>query len=236
MRTVEGASRSHECRTVPRRPTRDPRLCGLYLILDPHAAHGRPLREILIQAVAGGARLFQYRDKQASMRDAYRRALELRRLAAEHGALFLVNDRCDLALAIQADGVHLGQRDLPVAKARALLGPTRIIGLSTHGPAEVAAAPADIVDYLGFGPIYSTESKPDHEPVVGLAGLRQVRSLTALPIFAIGGVTATSVEDLRQAGADGVAVLSAVCGAADVAAAVREFTTTWPATGESGLR
>jgi thiamine-phosphate pyrophosphorylase len=221
---------------VPRRPTRDPRLSGLYLILDPQATRGRPLTEIFLEAVAGGARLFQYRDKQASMRDAYRHALELRRLAAEHGALFLVNDRCDLALAVEADGVHLGQRDLPVAKARALLGPTRIIGLSTHGPAEVVAAPADVVDYLGFGPIYSTETKPDHEPVVGLAGLRQVRSLTALPIFAIGGITAKGVEELKRAGADGVAVISAVCSAADVAAAVREFTTPWLATGESGLR
>ncbi|MGZ8394438.1 MAG: thiamine phosphate synthase, partial [Nitrospira sp.] len=139
------------------------------------------------------------------------------------GALFIVNDRCDLAMAVDADGVHLGQEDLPIAYARQLLGPDKIIGLSTHNMAQVREVIPGEPDYIGFGPIFSTSTKTDHDPVVGLEGLRAVRSLTTLPLFAIGGITAERSREVMAAGADGVAVISAILTAPDLGAAIRNF-------------
>lgn len=157
------------------------------------------------------------------MKEAYRQALDLRHIATEVGATFIINDRCDLALAVKADGVHLGQEDLPIADARRLLGSDRIIGLSTHNPEQVREAAALQPDYIGFGPIFGTTTKADHDPVVGLEGLRAVRALTTLPIFAIGGISSQHVTNIMAAGADGVAVISAILKATDLEAAIRSF-------------
>ena len=157
------------------------------------------------------------------MRDAYEEALPLRTLARKLGVLFIVNDRCDLALALDADGVHLGQSDLPYADARKAMGLNKLIGLSTHNAEQVREADRLKPDYIGFGPIIKPGSKQDHDPVVGIEGLREVRALTKLPIFAIGGVTADRVVGIVKAGADGVAVISAVLKAPDVRTAVEEF-------------
>jgi thiamine-phosphate pyrophosphorylase len=161
------------------------------------------------------------------MLEAHRTAAALRELTAELGGLFVVNDRCDLALAVDADGVHLGQGDLPIAVARRLLGPDRLIGVSTHRPEQVTQATLEGADYLGYGPIFGTATKPDHEPVVGVEGLLAVRRLTLLPIFAIGGITLDVVDRIKEAGADGVAVISAVTGAPDVAPAAASFVRCW---------
>ncbi len=204
-------------------PTRSSPLKGLYVILDPLASGPKPLGELLREAAASGVRLFQYRNKMDSALTAYRQALHLRQVAADMQALFIVNDRCDLALAVEADGVHLGQDDLPLPLARSLMGPDRLIGISTHRETDVQSAIAGGADYLGFGPIFSTASKRNHEPVVGLEGLRRIRTLTRLPIFAIGGITVDNVATVVAAGADGVAVISALAEASDVPAAVRAF-------------
>ena len=204
-------------------PTRSSPLKGLYVILDPLASGPKPLGELLREAADAGVRLFQYRNKTDSALTAYRQALSLRQMAADVQALFIVNDRCDLALAVEADGVHLGQDDLPLPLARSLMGPDRLIGISTHREADVQSATVEGADYLGFGPIFSTASKRDHEPMVGLEGLRRIRTLTRRPIFAIGGITADNVAAVVAAGADGVAVISALAQASDVAAAVRAF-------------
>ncbi|HSF69757.1 MAG TPA: thiamine phosphate synthase [Nitrospira sp.] len=198
-------------------------LAGLYVILDRAARPERPLLDVLNAAAAGGAAIFQYRNKTASMKDAYEEAGPLRARARELGVLFLVNDRCDLALAIDADGVHLGQTDLPYAKARRILGPDKYIGLSTHNAAQVKDADRLRPDYIGYGPIFTPASKTDHDPVVGLEGLRQIRTLTSVPVFAIGGIHADHVRQLIDAGANGVAVISAVMGASDITAAVAMF-------------
>lgn len=198
-------------------------LNGLYLILDPAACPHRSLAEALKQAAAGGVRLVQYRNKTASMKDAYAEALPLRTRAAELGVTFIVNDRCDLALAVDADGVHLGQGDLPLELARKVMGPRKLIGLSTHNAEQVREAERLKPDYIGFGPIFPPGSKQDHDPVVGVEGLRAIRTLTHLPIFAIGGITTDNVGSVMQAGADGVAVISAILAAADIAAAVSTF-------------
>lgn len=198
-------------------------LTGLYVILDAAAAGGRSLPDILREAAAAGARLFQYRDKTSSTRAVYQQAARLRQAAADAGVVFVVNDRCDLALAVDADGVHLGQQDLPLFHARSLLGSGKIIGVSTHRAEDVQAATNGGADYLAFGPIFPTGTKPDHEPVVGIDGVRAIRPLTHLPVFAIGGMTVDTVEAAIRAGANGVAVVSAVLGAPDVAGTVRAF-------------
>ena len=202
---------------------RSPSLSGLYIILDPSVCPARPLVEVLTVAAEAGATLFQYRNKTASMKDAYGEALALRQAAAKAGVLFIVNDRCDLALAVDADGVHLGQGDLSLDLARKVMGPEKLIGISTHNPDQVREATARQPDYLGFGPIFTPGSKQDHDPVVGIEGLRAMRALTSLPVFAIGGIQIDQVREVLRAGANGVAVISAILKAQDIGQAVKSF-------------
>jgi thiamine-phosphate pyrophosphorylase len=198
-------------------------LTGLYIILDPSVCPARPLTEVLTAAAEAGASIFQYRNKTASMKEAYVEALALRQVAAKAGVLFIVNDRCDLALAVNADGVHLGQGDLPLDLARKVMGQDKLIGISTHNPDQVREATAGKPDYLGFGPIFKPGSKQDHDPVVGLEGLRAMRSLTSLPVFAIGGIQVDQVGEVTRCGANGVAVISAIIKAPDISHAVKTF-------------
>ncbi len=200
-----------------------PMLSGLYVILDPSVCPDRPLHEVLKVSAAAGATLFQYRNKSASMKDAYIEAMELRKLAAELEVLFIVNDRCDLALAVDADGVHLGQGDLPLNLARKVMGDEKLIGISTHTAEQVRVATAGGPDYLGFGPIFKPGSKADHDSVVGVAGLKAIRPLTPLPIFAIGGISLDHVSEVMGAGANGVAVISAILKASDIRHTVSDF-------------
>lgn len=203
-------------------------LSGLYIILDPSVCPDRPLIEVLTAAAEAGATLFQYRNKAASMKEAYVEALALRQAVAKAGGLFIVNDRCDLALAVGADGVHLGQGDLPLDLARKVMGPDKLIGISTHNPDQVREATAGKPDYLGFGPIFTPGSKQDHDPVVGLEGLCAMRRLTSLSVFAIGGIQIDQVGEVMKAGADGVAVISAILKATDIREAVRKFLAQMP--------
>jgi len=203
-------------------------LSGLYVILDPSVCPDRSLTDILKEAATAGARLFQYRNKSASMKEAYAEALLLRKAALDAGVRFIVNDRCDLALAVNADGVHLGQGDLPLDLARKVMGPDKLIGISTHNPDQVREATAGKPDYLGFGPIYKPGSKQDHDPVVGLDGLRAIRRFTSLPVFAIGGIQINQAGEVIRAGANGVAVISAVLKAPDLTYAVQSFVAQMP--------
>jgi len=202
---------------------RKPVTTGLYIILDASSCRNRSLLDILEDAAAAGAQHFQYRNKSGSMKAAYAEALPLRKRARERGVTFIVNDRCDLALAVDADGVHLGQRDLPYAEARQVMGGDKLIGLSTHTAEQVQEAEQLRPDYIGFGPIFTPVSKQDHDPVVGTAGVKRIRAMTALPLIAIGGIQLNQVETIMRAGADGVAVISAVLGAVDVGQAVRDL-------------
>ena len=203
-------------------------LSGLYVILDPSACPDRSLTDVLKEAATAGAQLFQYRNKSASMKEAYAEALLLRQVALDAGVTFIVNDRCDLALAVNADGVHLGQGDLRLDLARKVLGPNKLIGISTHNPDQVREAVAGNPDYLGFGPIFKPGSKQDHDPVVGLEGLRAIRRLTSLPVFAIGGIQIDQAGEVIRAGANGVAVISAVLKAPDIRFAVKSFLAQMP--------
>jgi thiamine-phosphate pyrophosphorylase len=174
-------------------------------------------------AAEAGASLFQYRNKTASMKDAYVEALLLRQVAANAGVLFIINDRCDLALAVDADGVHLGQEDLSLDLARKVMGQDKLIGISTHNPDQVREATAGKPDYLGFGPIFKPGSKRDHDPMVGIEGLRAMRRLTSLPVFAIGGIKIDQAAEVMRAGANGVAIVSAILKAPDITHAVKAF-------------
>ena len=195
--------------------------CHLYLIAGPMAG----LEAMAEAALRGGVRLLQYRAKSDSgVDDATRlqQARALRQLCSRHGALFIVNDRIDLALAAEADGVHLGQGDLPPELARRLLGPERLIGRSTHAPAQLQQAIADGCDYVGVGPVHATPTKPGREPV-GLDYVRQAATSSAIPFFAIGGIDAAAVAAVRAAGAARVAVVRAITASADPAAAASEL-------------
>lgn len=195
-------------------------LRGLYLILD---GAWKDLAEVMQEAASAGVGIVQYRDKTASMREAYSRARTLRNIARSREILFIVNDRCDLAVAVQADGVHLGQQDLSVALARKVVGKSMLIGLSTHTPDQVRAAEGQGADYVGFGPVFSTTTKSDHDPVVGIEGMVRIRNLSPLPIFAIGGIMPSSIPRLREAGADGIAVASGILDAKNRQEAFRLF-------------
>ena len=209
---------------VSHRPLRS-LLNGLYLILDDRWSSRCSLPEVLREAGQAGVKLAQYRNKTGSMRDAYEVARTLREIAKEWGMMFLVNDRCDLAMAVEADGVHLGQTDLPLALARNLVGHDMLIGASTHNTEQVLKAMEEGADYLGYGPIFPTDTKSDHDPVVGIQGMKRIRGLTPLPIFAIGGITPGFVTDLCQAGANGVAVASGILAAEDRQKAFTQFLT-----------
>ena len=194
-----------------------------YLIVDDNWASRCSLLKVLQQASEAGVKLVQYRNKTGSMKQAYEAALVLRKVAAERGMTFIVNDRCDLAVALEADGVHLGQDDLPLLLARKVVGSKMLIGVSTHNSEQVRLATAEGADYLGFGPIFSTRTKANHEPVVGIQGLAGVRNLTTLPIIAIGGIVPGSVPAIQGAGANGVAVASAILDAVDRPRVLAQF-------------
>lgn len=203
------------------------RVRGLYVVTDDTLVPGRDHVAAARAALRGGARLIQLRDKQRDAGLLLPVAREIRDLCAGAGALFLVNDRVDLAVAAGADGVHLGQTDLPVPEARTLLGPDRLVGVSVENVEQARLAEAQGADYLGVGAIYGSASKTDAGEAVGLEHLRRLRAAASLPIVAIGGITLERVSEVRAAGADSIAVISAVVGAPDPEAAARRLAAAW---------
>ncbi len=178
------------------------------------------------EALAGGATVIQLRDKTSSTRQLVEQGMALRRLTWERGALLIINDRIDVALAVDADGAHVGQDDMPAELARRLLGHHRILGVSAGNEQEVEAAIAFDPDYLSIGPIHATSTKPDSGPPLGLRLLKETAARRTPPLIAIGGMSADNASEAIRAGAIGVAVISAVVGAEDVAAAARSLSMT----------
>ncbi|MBI3596760.1 MAG: thiamine phosphate synthase [Nitrospirae bacterium] len=195
---------------------------GLYLILDHDLLAGRSLTDIAAQAMAGGVKSIQYRAKNLSKREAYFNALQLRALSRQSGVTFLINDGVDLALATEADGVHLGQEDLPLSAARALLGSDRLIGISAHTLEQAKEAEAGGADYLGIGPIYSSTTKQDRPPL-GCEALKQFRKHVRIPLVAIGGISPLNVRQVMTTRVDGVAVVSAILSRSDVTRATADL-------------
>jgi thiamine-phosphate pyrophosphorylase len=198
----------------------------LYALIDPERAGGRPLVNLAEAAVDGGATVIQLRDKVGSTRRLVAEARDLKAVLTPRSIPFLVNDRVDVALAAAADGVHVGQDDMAPQDARRLLGPQAIIGLSIKTVAQAQAAPLEVLDYVCIGGVFATSSKNNVEPPVGIDGLRNIlevirRRAPLLPVGAIAGIDANNAAAVIEAGIDGVAVISALSLAGDVAAAAQ---------------
>ena len=200
------------------------RLC---LVTDRELSRGRPLVEVVSRAVMGGVTMVQLREKTATTRTFIEEARALKAVLAGEGVPLIVNDRVDIALAVGADGVHVGQHDMPVEAVRALVGPGKIVGLSITDEAQIGRADAGAADYLGIGPVHAQKTKPDASAPLGLGGFAKLRRLTAKPVLAIGGVKADDVPMLAEEGASGVAVVSAIMAAQDPEAAARAFVAAW---------
>jgi len=192
---------------------------SLYLVLDPELCAGYGLVETTRAAVAGGATIVQLRDKTATTRQMIETGRALERVLSGSGALLVVNDDVEAAIALNADGLHIGQEDLGAAEARRRIGPDMILGLSVETPELAAAVDPAIVDYAGIGPVFATATKPDHKQPIGIAGLAQLVRACPVRSVAIGGLKAEHVEPVLATGTEGLAVVSAICGQPDPQAA-----------------
>jgi thiamine-phosphate pyrophosphorylase len=194
---------------------------SVYLVTDTRLSGPRGVAAVAAAAARGGVTIVQLRDPDATTRALIAAAGALQAVLAPYGVPLMINDRVDVALAVGADGVHLGDRDMPAAMARRLLGPGRIVGVTVHDAAEARAVDTEIADYAGIGPVFATTTKTEARPAIGVDGFRALRRLVPLPVVGIGGIDAARAADVIAAGADGVAVVSAICAAPDPEAAAR---------------
>ena len=195
----------------------------LYVVTDARLVGPRSLAEVIGAVIRGGAKVIQYREKDLTTLQMVNSAKILRQVCQQLGAVFLVNDRLDVALAVDADGVHLGQNDMPVGIARRLLGKEKLLGVSVQDAGAMDEAVSEGADYLSLSPVFATPTKPDHEEPLGLEKVRVLAGRSPLPVVAIGGIDATNVGAVMRAGAHGVCVISAVLGAPDPEQAAREL-------------
>lgn len=193
---------------------------SIYLVTDDGCLQGRALIDCVCEALEGGVTLVQYRAKTASSAEMYAEALQLKALCDSFNVPLIINDRLDIAMAVGAAGVHLGQDDLPCAAARKILGEDYLIGVSAHNPAEAKAALQSGADYLGCGAVFGTATKADVKKL-GTEGLAAICKAKGLPVVGIGGVTADNYREVRAAGADGAAIVSGILAQPDICATVR---------------
>lgn len=196
-------------------------ISNLYVITGEEFSKGRSTAQVVEQALKGGAQVIQLREKKYSTAKLIELGKQLRKLTLEYQATFIVNDRVDVALAVDADGVHLGQDDMPLADARKLLGTKKIIGISVDNLVEAKKAEKTGADYIGVGPIFPTNSKDDAAAPLGLDTLKDIAQNITIPIVAIGGINTTNVSQVIKAGADAISVISAIVSAADIEKAAR---------------
>lgn len=193
---------------------------SIYLVTDEGCLQGRALLDCVREALEGGVTLVQYRAKTASSAEMYAEALQLKALCDSFNVPLIINDRLDIAMAVGAAGVHLGQDDLPCAVARRILGEEYLIGVSAHNPTEAKAALQSGADYLGCGAVFGTATKADVKKL-GTEGLEAICKAKGLPVVGIGGVTADNYREVRAAGADGAAIVSGILAQPDIRATVR---------------
>jgi thiamine-phosphate pyrophosphorylase len=203
-------------------PSRRLQLPPLYAIFDPEQTKGRATETVLRELLEGEITLLQLRAKAMTAGDCLQLARVTRRLTRSYGCRLIVNDRVDIALACEADGVHIGQEDLPLHAARKLMG-DRIIGISTHSTEQAKEAEDGGADYIGFGPMFGTTTKATGYDARGLEMLHQVREAVRIPIVAIGGITEANIAEVWRAGADSAAIISDLLGADDIAAKVKRI-------------
>ena len=197
----------------------------LYLVTDRELSLGRSLEKVVSEAVAGGVTIVQLREKDASTGEFVELAFRLKDILRPYNVPLIINDRVDVALAVDAEGLHIGQSDMPYEIARKLLGPDKIIGLSVENMDDILEANKLDVDYVGISPVYGTPTKTDTAEPFGLEGLRRAVELSVHPTVAIGGMNAGTIADVMTTGADGVAVVSAICSAENVREAATELKT-----------
>ena len=198
---------------------------SIYLVTDEACLHGRPLLKCVEEALAAGVTLVQYRAKATDGGVLYAEACRLKELCDKYSVPLIINDRLDIALAVGAAGVHLGQDDLPCAVARRLLGEDFIIGVSAHNPAEAVQAVSEGADYLGCGAVFGTATKHDVAKL-GLENLRAIRKAVAVPMVGIGGITADNYAEVLATGADGAAIVSGILAQDDIGAVVKKLVAT----------
>jgi thiamine-phosphate diphosphorylase len=198
---------------------------SLYLVTDSSLSRGRSSLDIVDAAIRGGVTMVQYREKEATTRSMIEEARALCRLCRSRGVPFIVNDRADVALAVDADGLHVGQDDLPAALARRILGSGKILGVSAGRLEEARQAVADGADYVGASPIFATPTKPDAPLPMGIDGLRALARGIGIPVVAIGGINVGNAASMLSAGAAGIAVVSAIVSAEDAEEAARSLRT-----------
>jgi thiamine-phosphate pyrophosphorylase len=196
---------------------------SVYLVTDRQLSRNRTTREIVAAAIKGGVSCVQLREKNCSTREFIEEALAIRELLSIHGIPLIINDRVDVALAVNADGVHLGQTDMPHNMARQLVPKDMIIGISAESLSDTIAAQQDGADYIGVSPIYTTPTKRDTAPPLGLDGLQKIRAAVDTPLVGIGGLNADNAKEVIRNGADGVAVVSAIVAAENPSAATRNL-------------
>jgi thiamine-phosphate pyrophosphorylase len=195
----------------------------LYVITGEQFHPQRHYLEVIEEALQGGADIVQLREKNKTKQELLKMAKELKSLTTKYGVPFIVNDHIDIALAVDAEGIHLGQDDLPLAEARKIMGPEKIIGISTHALQEAIEAEKNGADYIGVGPVFETKSKVDVVDPVGLDYVREVASNTTIPFVAIGGIKLHNLESVLTAGAKRICVISAIVGAEEVKRSTEEF-------------
>jgi thiamine-phosphate pyrophosphorylase len=195
----------------------------LYVVTNSRLVGQRSLAEVVAAVIRGGAKVIQYREKNLDTRTMVETAELLRRVCRHLGAVFLVNDRLDVALAVDADGAHLGQKDMPVRMARRLLGKEKLLGVSVQDARAMDEALNEGADYLSLSPVFATPTKPDHEEPLGLERVRGLAGRSPLPVVAIGGINRSNVVDVMRAGVQGVCVISAVLNAPDPEQAAGEL-------------
>ncbi len=195
---------------------------GYYFITDSKLSRAGNRSDVLA-AVSCGVEIVQYRNKNADTREMYQEALELARICRDAGSLFLINDRLDVAMAVEADGVHVGQTDMPCSKTRSLLSREKIIGVTVHSLVEALQAEKEGADYLGVSPIYQTATKPDAGKPAGIRLIEEIREQVSLPLIAIGGINHSNAPEVIRAGADGLCAISCVVADADVKNQIRRL-------------
>ncbi len=199
----------------------------LYLVTDRGILGDRDLFTAVEEALKGGVTMLQLREKTASSRDFYQLAVRMKELAAVYQVPLIIDDRLDIALAADAGGLHVGQDDLPVAVARRILGPVKILGYSVSTVEEAIYGERNGADYLGAGPVYATGSKADAGSPIGIDGLRQIKQSVAIPVVGIGGLGEANILDVKRTGVDGASVISAIMGSRDLKRAAGALIAAW---------
>jgi len=201
---------------------------NLYLITDRNQTGSVRLIDVVEDALKGGVRCVQLREKDLSGRELYELAYDMRKLTAKYAARLIINDRIDIALAVEADGVHLGLNSLPIHRARKLLGSNRLIGLSCHNQVNAVMAEESGADFITFGPVYYTPSKANYGKPVGVESLEAATHLLKIPVFALGGIKKTNIHEVIAAGAAGISLVSAIIASVDPKSETEEIISMLP--------